>query len=106
MRPSRSRDRLFSASRPTFTIFMVALLVLSTVGAYAVLFALPEGKVAGVGDKVRVDYIGKFDDGRVFDTSLWSVASDEGEPKSLFFSMRGGEDSTSPSSSRSVGTAL
>lgn len=79
-----------------FTIFIVALLVLSTVGAYAVLFALPEGKVAGVGDKVRVDYIGKFDDGRVFDTSLWSVASDEGEPKSLFFSMRGGEDKYKP----------
>ena len=41
------------------------------------------------GDSVNVDYIGKFLDGRVFDTSLWYVAQDDAlYPKSLTFSMR------------------
>ena len=49
------------------------------------------------GDRIKVDYIGKFADGRVFDTSLWEVASDDtAYPKSLFFGMRGDETAYRP----------
>ncbi len=41
------------------------------------------------GDKVTLDYIGRLPDGRVFDTSLSSVAQNDGlYPKSLTFSLR------------------
>jgi FKBP-type peptidyl-prolyl cis-trans isomerase 2 len=41
------------------------------------------------GDVVMMNYIGKLPDGRVFDTSLYSVASNDARyPKSLTFSLR------------------
>lgn len=40
------------------------------------------------GDTVKVDYIGKLSDGRVFDTSLASIANDDAVPKSLSFTLR------------------
>ncbi len=41
------------------------------------------------GDKVTMNYIGRLPDGRVFDTSLYSVATNNGTyPKSLTFSVR------------------
>ena len=44
------------------------------------------------GDSIRVNYIGQLPDGRVFDTSLFTVASDNTTyPKSLFYSYRGNE---------------
>lgn len=41
------------------------------------------------GDTVTLDYIGRLPDGRVFDTSMLSVATDDGQyPKSLTFTLR------------------
>lgn len=41
------------------------------------------------GDAVYVNYIGKFENGKVFDTSLWNVASDNITfPKAVSFTMR------------------
>lgn len=41
------------------------------------------------GDKVTMNYVGRLPDGRVFDTSLYSVAKDNGTyPKSLTFALR------------------
>jgi FKBP-type peptidyl-prolyl cis-trans isomerase 2 len=40
------------------------------------------------GDAVKVDYIGKLSDGRVFDTSLASIANDASVSKSLSFTLR------------------
>ena len=48
------------------------------------------------GDTVTLDYIGRFSDGRVFDTSIWSVANNDSlYQKSLTFSLRA-NDSYSP----------
>lgn len=45
-------------------------------------------RVAKSGDKVAVDYIGKYDNGWVFDTSMWSVADDPDIRKSFDFTKR------------------
>ena len=45
--------------------------------------------VVEMGDSVYLDYIGRFSDGRVFDTSLLEIAEDDVlYPKSLTFTMR------------------
>lgn len=42
-----------------------------------------------MGDVVTLDYTGSFSSGRVFDTSIWEIASDEVlYPKSLTFNLR------------------
>jgi len=48
------------------------------------------------GDTVTMNYIGRFSDGRVFDTSIWDVASNDSiYPKSLTFDLRS-NDTYSP----------
>jgi len=45
--------------------------------------------VIASGDTVTLDYIGRFSDGRIFDTSIWYVAQDDAlYPKSLTFTHR------------------
>lgn len=68
-------------------IIIVAIIVASSVGAYVL---VNDSKTVKAGDLVRVNYIGKLPNGQVFDTSLYSVATDNVTyPKSLFFSFRG-----------------
>lgn len=96
MRSFRSLRGNSAAAKPILAIIVVILLITSTVGAYALLFAGSSGGGVATGDKITVNYVGKFADGRVFDTSLWEVANDSAIPKSLFFSMRGNETKYSP----------
>ena len=85
-----------AAAKSILAIIVVVLLVTSTVGAYVLLFTDPAAGGVGDGDTLMVDYTGKFADGRVFDTSLYSVANDSDVPKSLFFSMKGNETRYNP----------
>jgi len=76
-------------------IAIITILVVVSVAGGAVWYLLlnpvpvQERKVI-MGDKVTVDYAGWFDDGRVFDTSLPGVATDNATyPKAVNFQFRG-----------------
>lgn len=89
------RIKDFAAALNIAFIVLIAVLL---VGASSVAILVYEGTMsesspiivkAKWGDKVRVDYIGRFADGRVFDTSVWDVASNDAMyPKSLSFTLR------------------
>ncbi|NLK26080.1 MAG: FKBP-type peptidyl-prolyl cis-trans isomerase [Euryarchaeota archaeon] len=97
MRSLRSLRDDASAAKPILAVIVGILVVTSTVGAYVLIFNDSSGDPVTTGDRIRVDYIGKFDDGRVFDTSIWDVASDnDTHPKSLFFTHRGSGSAYSP----------
>ncbi|MBI0583943.1 MAG: FKBP-type peptidyl-prolyl cis-trans isomerase [Methanomassiliicoccus sp.] len=82
--PAQKRQRTM-----LLAVVLVIVLIASSVGAFVL---LDQGKTVKTGDLVRVDYIGKLPDGRVFDTSMHSVAVDNDTyPKSLFFTYRGSE---------------
>ncbi|MFQ6106547.1 MAG: FKBP-type peptidyl-prolyl cis-trans isomerase [Thermoplasmata archaeon] len=76
-------------------IFLTALIVLAVVGAFVVYQAVMLAMEASTGstpevvertDTIEFDYIGSFEDGRVFGTSYKSVADDNvSYPKSLNF---------------------
>lgn len=74
---------------------VVALVVVSAVFLGYVLATRPSapppaGLRVQVGDSVSVDYIGFFEDGRVFDTSFQAVAQDNASyPKAVSFEFRG-----------------
>ena len=80
------------------TIFLALIIVVILVGGGLIGYVLyvnasapnaPEPSVIAAGDKVTMNYIGRLPDGRVFDTSIYSVAKDNGTyPKSLTFSLR------------------
>src|SRR5438309_1559556 len=81
------------AGLSTLCSLIVALLVV--VASLAVYFVYlvpkfaPARSLAQRGDTVQVDYVGTFDNGLVFDTSLASVASDNASyPKAFSFSWR------------------
>ncbi len=86
-------------SRTAFTILIV-LVVVAAGATSAVVYVEtrppthPTGLVVAVGDNVTVNYIGYLasglDQGSVFDTSFWSVATNNASyPKSLEFEFRG-----------------
>jgi peptidylprolyl isomerase len=73
-------------------VAIVAILIVSTIGVF--IFATDQGAGMKVvsGSKIKVNYIGQLPDGRVFDTSLFTVAQDNVTyPKSLFYTYRGNE---------------
>jgi FKBP-type peptidyl-prolyl cis-trans isomerase 2 len=80
-----------------FSMALIVLIAILMISASSVVVLLYQGgqseespsiQTARIGDTVRVDYIGRLADGRVFDTSLWSVASNNAMyPKSLSFTL-------------------
>jgi len=93
-------------SRILFVVLVVVVLAVAGIGA-AVLYEFNKPKSAGTtltvhaGDNVTVNYIGQFatgaQAGRVFDTSLYSVAVNNGSyPKSLEFAMRSSASAYTP----------
>jgi hypothetical protein len=78
-------------------VLLIVLIAVLMVSASTVAIMLYQGgqsveaaeDVVTVGQTIKVDYIGKLLDGRVFDTSLYSVASnDAAYPKTLSFTLR------------------
>ncbi len=78
----------------TALIIIIVLVMLSASTLVIVLYqgnqeeTNKKNRAVATGDTVKVDYIGKLADGRVFDTSLASVANDASVPKSLSFTLR------------------
>jgi peptidylprolyl isomerase len=80
------------------SIIVIVLIVVLMVSASSVAVLLysgsqtnegPSSQQVVAGDTIEVDYIGRLADGRVFDTSIWSVASNNAlYPKSLSFTER------------------
>ncbi len=75
-------------------VLFITVIALVTAGGYVAYGALSTtqysaeaGPTVNIGDQISVDYIGMFEDGTVFDTSLQSVAENHTlYPKSLSFS--------------------
>lgn len=78
----------------TALIIIVVLVMLSASTLVIVLYQgnqdaeNKKNRTVVTGNTVKVDYIGKLADGRVFDTSLSSVANDPAVAKSLAFTLR------------------
>lgn len=82
------------AKAVTNVLFIVLIVVLLLSASSVVILltigqsATPARKVVS-GDTIKVDYTGRLADGRVFDTSLYSVASNDAlYPKALSFGLR------------------
>src|SRR3982074_2632664 len=75
-----------------WSLIVALVVVIAILGVYF-LYLVPKLAPARVraqsGDTVQVDYVGTFENGLVFDTSLASVASDNASyPKAFSFSWR------------------
>jgi len=104
-------ERRFSGT--VLLILIVVVLVAGGVGA-GVLYVVTQPKGGGgpptaqLGDNLTVNYIGMFGGtpqvGRVFDTSLYSVATNNASyPKSLEFALRGGPSTYTPLAVNNLG---
>lgn len=76
-------------------IVLIAVLMVSASSVVVLLYTGsqnnpgPKVDVVNKGDSIKVDYIGRLADGRVFDTSSWDVANNDAlYPKSVSFSIR------------------
>lgn len=88
----RSLTNSKSGAKNLVAIFIVVVLLASTVGAFVLITGdtSASGAEVKIGSKVKVDYVGKLPNGEVFDTSLLSVAKDNvTNPKSPLFTYRG-----------------
>lgn len=91
----RSLTSSKSGAKSILAIIIVVVLLASTIGAF--LFVTGDASASGtevkIGSKVKLSYIGKLPDGRVFDTSIYSVAVDNTTyPKTPLFSFSGTSD--------------
>jgi len=91
----------------TPAIVLIALVIVAGIGASAYLYqrGAPQGPphplLTQIGDNVTVNYIGIMGSGpqagKVFDTSIYAVASDPiGYPKTLEFGLRGAAENYTP----------
>jgi FKBP-type peptidyl-prolyl cis-trans isomerase 2 len=74
-------------------IIVVLVVIMVSASTLVVMFSSgtkndPNANVVQNGDTVTVNYIGKLVNGRIFDTSIWSVANDTSQPKSLTFTLK------------------
>jgi len=93
-----SLNKLRKDAGGAVSAIIIVLIVVLMVSASSVAILLystnqtntsPSSQTVAVGDTIKVDYTGRLADGRVFDTSLYSVASNDAlYPKSLSFSLR------------------
>lgn len=87
-RPSLHDDRggVDAPIAITATVLVVCLLIVAGISLGDIFSGDDDAiKVAETDDEVAVDYIGTYDNGWVFDTSLWEVADDPEVPKSFTF---------------------
>lgn len=96
----RKLKREVSAIANIGIIVLVAVLMVSA-SSVVVLLVQGQGNQGPTtrnvknGDDISVDYVGRLEDGRVFDTSLYSVAIDNASyPKSLSFTLRSQQNYT------------
>ncbi len=94
MKGRNLRENIIAATNVVF-IIIVGVLLVSASSVVILMYQggqsaeAPDIETVSWGDTVKVDYIGKLPDGRVFDTSLWEVASDNAlYPKSLEFQLK------------------
>jgi peptidylprolyl isomerase len=87
--------KLRKDAKAVTSVLIIILIVVLLLSASSVVVLLTIGKTAtpsrtvASGDTIKVNYIGTLADGRVFDTSLYSVASNDAlYPKSISFSLR------------------
>lgn len=90
-------DRFSRDVAGAVNVLLIVLVAVLMVSASTVVIILYQGgqaeetnsDVVVVGQTIKVDYIGKLTDGRIFDTSFYSIASNDAlYPKTLSFSLR------------------
>ncbi len=90
-------DRISRDVAGAVNVLLIVLVAVLMVSASTVVIILYQGgqsegtssEVVAAGQTIKVDYIGKLTDGRIFDTSYYSVASDDAlYPKALSFTLR------------------
>ncbi|MCG7840817.1 MAG: FKBP-type peptidyl-prolyl cis-trans isomerase, partial [Methanomassiliicoccales archaeon] len=90
-------DRLSKDVTGAVNVLLIVLIGVLMVSASTVVIVLYQGgqseesssDLVTVGQTIKVDYIGKLTDGRVFDTSNYSIAIDDAAyPKTLSFTLR------------------
>jgi len=90
-------DRLSKDVAGAVNVLLIVLIGVLMVSASTVVIVLYQGgqseesrsDLVTVGQTIQVDYIGKLTDGRVFDTSNYSIAiNDAAYPKTLSFTLR------------------
>lgn len=99
----RYKDLKKNAKAVSNVAIIVLIAVLMVSASSVVILLVQGGKTSSLvgtvkkGDLISVNYIGRLADGRVFDTSLYSVASDNAlYPKSLSFTLRGNATTYTP----------